>query len=156
LIDEFSYSHSFAAFNTRAFPNRVIIQHPPFVHSIASLLSETSDDVLEAYLLTRAALALSPYLGTNTSAWLAQRSLYETLNGIKAGVVGDRAEYCLGQVENTLGFAAGRFFVKETKFGGDSKEKGTKVITGKKFLPRVFCAFRGAHAGRLDRYYCGV
>lgn len=129
---------SFAAFTPRAFPDRVIIQYPAFVDSLASILNETDEDVLEAYLVTRAALALSPYLGTSTDAWLAQRSLYEALNGIKKGVVGNRAEYCLGQVENTLGYAAGRFFVKET-FGGDSKEKGTKVITGKRerFSDRV-------------------
>jgi endothelin-converting enzyme len=107
----------------------VIIQYPPFVHSLAHILDKADDEVLEAYLVTRAALALSPYLGTSTDAWLAQRSLYETLSGVKKGVVGDRGEYCLGQVEETLGYATGRFFVKET-FGGDSKEKGTKVITG--------------------------
>ena len=33
------------------------------------------------------------------------------------------------QVEETLGFAAGRYFANEV-FGGDSRVKGTKVITG--------------------------
>ena len=53
----------------------------------------------------------------------------EALTGIKKGAVGDRAEYCVGQVEKRLGFAAGRFFVNET-FGGESREKGTLVIKG--------------------------
>ena len=54
----------------------------------------------------------------------------------RSGVVGDRSEWCIGQVEETLGFAAGRFFVNAT-FGGDSREKGTKVITGKDRSPYV-------------------
>lgn len=50
------------------------------------------------------------------------------MKGIKPGAVGDRAEYCVSKVESALGFAAGRYFVKEV-FGGESREKGTKVIT---------------------------
>ncbi len=57
------------------------------------------------------------------------RSLEEVLNGIKKGAVGDRAEYCVGRVESALGFALGRYFVRET-FGGDSRRVATKVITG--------------------------
>ena len=85
--------------------------------------------MIEAYLVSRAALTLSPYLGTSTEAWQAQRSLEELLTGIKKGAVGDRAEYCVGIVEEKLGFAVGRYFVNET-FRDKAKEKGTKVITG--------------------------
>lgn len=93
------------------------------------ILNETSSDVVEAYLVIRAALSLSPYLGVNTEAWKARRSLLETLTGIKKGAFGDRAEYCVGQVEANLGFAAGRYFVQKT-FGGNSKNKAMKVISG--------------------------
>ena len=51
------------------------------------------------------------------------------MTGIKKGAVGDRAEWCVGRVEGTLGFAAGRYFVNET-FAGESKKKGTKLIKG--------------------------
>ena len=78
--------------------------------------------------MIQAALALSPLLGMNTEAWQAQRTLLEALTGVKKGAVGDRGEFCVGKVEETLGFAAGRFFVKQT-FGGDSRAKGTKTIT---------------------------
>lgn len=84
--------------------------------------------MIEGYLVVRAALTLSPFLGTSSEAWMAQRTLTETLTGVKKGAVGDRAEYCLGRVETSLGFASGRFFVQET-FGGTSKNKATKVIT---------------------------
>ena len=79
---------------------------------------------------TRAALSLAGHLGTTTEAWRAVRALEERLRGIKPGAVGDRAEYCVGRVESAMGFGAGRYFVNEV-FGGESREKGTKVITGK-------------------------
>ena len=71
---------------------------------------------------------MAQYLGAGTEAWRAARTLVERLRGIKPGAVGDRAEYCVGQVEFALGFAVGRYFVQET-FGGESRAKGTKVIT---------------------------
>jgi len=126
----------FSTFTPRSYPDRVIITHPPYAIYMSKLLEETPSNVIEAYLVTRAALVLSPYLGLTTEAWQAQRSLMESLTGIKKGAVGDRSEYCIGQVENALGFAAGRFFVNET-FTGNSREKGTKVITGQPVM--FFC-----------------
>ncbi|TRM62696.1 hypothetical protein BD626DRAFT_498158 [Schizophyllum amplum] len=118
----------FSSFAPRAFPDRVIITYPAYIEALCELLKSTSPQVIEAYLVVRAAHELSPYLGLGTDAWKAQRSLQETLSGLKKGAVGDRKEYCVHQVEETLGFAAGRYFVNEV-FGGDSREKGTKVIT---------------------------
>lgn len=126
-IDFHSYFASFTSL--RSFPERVIVTYPAYVGSLSDILNSTSADVLEAYLVVRAALTLSPYLGTSTEAWQAQRTLLETLSGIKKGAIGDRAEYCVGQVESTLGFASGRYFANQT-FGGESREKGTRVITG--------------------------
>jgi endothelin-converting enzyme len=127
-LPQINFKDYFSTFTPRTFPDRVIITYPSYVHSLSDILNETSGDVIEAYLVTRAALSLSSYLGMGTEAWKAQRTLVEALTGIKKGAVGDRAEYCVGQIEQALGFAAGRYFVNET-FGGESKEKGTKVIT---------------------------
>ncbi|KAJ6500490.1 hypothetical protein C8R45DRAFT_70983 [Mycena sanguinolenta] len=127
-LPEIIFSEYFATFAPRTFPEYVIIAYPAYVSSVSEILNETPAEVVEAYLVVRAALALSPNLGMATEAWKAQRVLVETLTGIKKGAVGDRAEYCVGKVEQSLGFAAGRYFVNET-FGGDSREKGTKVIT---------------------------
>jgi len=117
----------FAAFTPRSFPEKVIVTYPAYITSLSDILEDTAADVIEAYLVVRTALTLSPYLGTNTEVWRAQRSLEEILTGIKKGFVGDRAEYCVGRVEEALGFAAGRYFVNET-FMEESKEQGTKVI----------------------------
>lgn len=118
----------FSTFTPRAFPDRVIVTYPPYLASLSNILNQTSSDVVEAYLIVRAGLSLSPYLGTGTEAWQAQRTLLETLSGIKKGAVPDRAEFCIEQVESTLGFASGRYFVNQT-FGGESREKGIEVIT---------------------------
>jgi endothelin-converting enzyme len=106
----------------------VIVASPAYAEAVSEILDATSADTIEAYLVVRAALALSPNLGMATEAWQAQRTLLETLTGVKKGAVGDRAEYCVQKVEAKLGFASGRYFVNET-FGGESREKGTKVIT---------------------------
>ena len=128
-LPQLDFATYFSTFTPRTFPDRVILTDPTYASSLSKILDDTASEVVEAYLTVRAALALSPYLGMTTEAWQVQRSLVETLTGIKKGAVGDRAEYCIGKVEETLGFAAGRYFVNET-FRGDSREKGTKVISG--------------------------
>ena len=128
-LPQINFPTYFSTFGPRVFPKQVIVTYVPYAASLSDILNRTSSDVIEAYLVVRAALALAPYLGTSSDAWLAQRRLVETVSGIKKGAVGDRSEYCVGKVEDTLGFAAGRFFVNET-FGGESREKGIKVITG--------------------------
>ena len=128
-IPQIHFPTYFSAFTSRAYSGTVIVTYPAYSVSLSNILNETSSEVIEAYLVSRAALTLSPYLGTSTEAWQAQRSLEELLTGIKKGAVGDRAEYCVGIVEEKLGFAVGRYFVNET-FRDKAKEKGTKVITG--------------------------
>ncbi|KAI0006055.1 Metalloprotease [Russula compacta] len=127
-ITQVNFPDYIATFTPRNYPTEVVVTYPAYTRSLASILNETEADVLEAYLVTRAALVLAPRLGTSTESWKAVRNLQEVLQGTKPGVVGDRAEYCINNVDQALGFATGRFFVNET-FAGDSKEKGTKVIT---------------------------
>lgn len=129
-LPQIDFPSYFSTFTPRNFPTRVILTSPTYAESLSSILSSTNADTLEAYLVTRAALALAPVLGAESAVWKAERGLREKLQGIKKGAVPERSEWCVGQVEDAMGFAAGRFFVKEA-FGGDSKSKGTKVITGK-------------------------
>ena len=128
-VPQIHFPTYFSTFTPRAYSDRVILTYPAYSVSLSNILNETSSEVIEAYLVSRAALALSPYLGMSTEAWQAQRSLVELLTGVKKGAFGDRAEYCVGIVEDKLGFAVGRYFVNET-FRDQAKEKGTKVITG--------------------------
>ncbi|KAI0306551.1 Metalloprotease [Multifurca ochricompacta] len=140
-VTQVNFPNYFATFTPRNYPTEVIVTYPAYTRSLTSILNDTDTDVLEAYLVTRAALALAPRLGTSTESWKAVRNLQEVLQGIKPGAVGDRAEYCVNSVDQALGFATGRYFVNET-FAGDSKEKGTKVITDivkafKESLPHI-------------------
>ncbi|GAW06292.1 endothelin-converting enzyme 1 [Lentinula edodes] len=93
-LPQIHFDEYFSTFAPRNYPDRVIITYPPYAHSLSEILNSTSKDVVEAYLVVRAALSLSSYLGMGTEAWQAQRTLVETLSGIKKGAVGDRAEYC--------------------------------------------------------------
>jgi endothelin-converting enzyme len=128
-ITQVNFPDYFATFTPRNYPDEVVVTYPAYTRSLTSILNETNVDVLEAYLVTRAALKLAPRLGTSTKSWKAVRNLREILEGIKPGAVGNRAEYCIDSVDRAMGFATGKFFVNET-FAGDSKQKGTKVITG--------------------------
>lgn len=130
---QFDFPAYFSTVAPRNFPNKVILTSTTYPASLSQILEETHKSTVQAYLETRAALSLAPNLGIETQAWLAVRSLEERLKGIKPGAVGDRAEYCVGKVEVAMGFAAGRYFVQET-FGGESRKKGTKVITGMSLL----------------------
>lgn len=141
ILPQFHFSTYLSTFAPRNFPKTVIITDPGYITALSKIINETPAEVIEAYLVTRAALALSNNLGQETEPWLAVRSLEEELRGIKKGAVGDRAEFCISKVETTLGFAAGRYFVNET-FAGDSKEIGTNVIkdivkTFKASLPKI-------------------
>ena len=117
----------FTAFAPRNYPQKIIVTSYNYAKKLGKILEDTPGQVIEAYLVTRAALELSPHLGLETEAWKAQRTLVEALQGIKKDAVGDRGDYCVQKVEEAMGFAAGRYFVNET-FGGDSREKGENVI----------------------------
>ncbi|KAF8744461.1 Peptidase family M13, partial [Rhizoctonia solani] len=118
----------FSTFTPRAFPSRVIVSYPEYPSKLNAIIGSTDYDIIEAYLVARASLELGSHLGTSTAVWKAVRGLQETLQGLKKGVVGDRGEWCLGKVEEALGFAAGRFYVQKA-FGGDSRKKAESVIT---------------------------
>ncbi|KAH7909726.1 Metalloprotease [Hygrophoropsis aurantiaca] len=126
-LPNINFPDYFATFTPRAFPSRVIVTYKPYPSSLSEILRKTSSDVVEAYLVIRAALEYAPNLGTSTEAWKAVRTLEETLGGLKKGAVGERSQFCMKKVENALGYATGRFFVNAT-FPGESKQKATKVI----------------------------
>jgi len=126
-ISQVNFETYFTAFAPRNYPQKIIVTSYEYAKKLGQLLDDTPAQIVEAYLVTRAALELSPHLGLETEAWKAQRTLVEALQGIKKGAVGDRGEYCVEKVEEAMGFAAGRYFVNET-FGGDSRERGEQVI----------------------------
>ena len=127
-IPQINFETYFTAFAPRNYPQKIIVTSYDYAKKLGQLLDDTPPQIIEAYLVTRAALELSPRLGVETEAWKAQRTLVEALQGVKKGAIGDRGEYCVERIEEAMGFAAGRYFVNET-FGGDSRETGETVIS---------------------------
>lgn len=139
LLPEVDFRAYVSAFAPRTSPEKVIVSHPPYIQRLSQLLQETDADVVEAYLVSRVALNLADYLSPQTEVWKAKRELDELLDGVQKGAVDPRDEFCLVQVEEALGFAAGRFFVQET-FGGESQVKAKKVIDGE--CSNIFLSIR--------------
>lgn len=129
-LPQINFPDYFATFTPRFFPSRVIVTYKPYPSSLSRILERTSSDVVEAYLVVRAALGYAPNLGTTTEAWKAVRQLQEVLNGLRPGAIGQRSEFCMRKVEDAMGFATGRYFVNAT-FPSDSKERATLIISGK-------------------------
>lgn len=50
---------------------------PEFMVSLSHIINTTDSRVIEAYLVSRAALALAPHLGMSTESWKANRRLTE-------------------------------------------------------------------------------
>ncbi|KAI6009923.1 Metalloprotease [Pisolithus microcarpus] len=126
-LPQINFPDYFATFTPRFFPSRVIITYKPYPSSLSEILKRTHPDVIEAYLVVRAALEYAPNLGTTTEAWKAVRQLRENLDGLRPGAIGKRTEFCLRKVESAMGFATGRYYVNAT-FPGDSREKASEVI----------------------------
>ncbi|KAF9239581.1 Metalloprotease [Melanogaster broomeanus] len=127
-LPQINFPDYFATFTPRFFPSRVIITYKPYPSALSQILQRTPSDVIEAYLVVRAALEYAPNLGTTTEAWKAVRQLQDTLNGLRPGAIGERSEFCMRKVESAMGFATGRYFVNAT-FPSDSREKATEVIS---------------------------
>lgn len=133
-LPQINFPDYFATFTPRFFPSHVIITYKPYPSSLSRILERTRSDVIEAYLVVRAALEYAPNLGATTEAWKAVRQLQEVLDGLRPGATGERSEFCMRRVEAGMGFATGRYFVNAT-FPSDSKERAAEVISGKQQVP---------------------
>lgn len=118
-----------STFNSRNFPTKIVVTHPPYINSVHKILAHTPDHVLSAYFVTRFGLTYSTTLGPQTPVRQATRRLQELLQGIKRGTPEDRQLFCQAYVDSQtgLGYIGGKEFV-DRKFAGDSKEKAEKVI----------------------------
>lgn len=101
-IPQINFPTYISSFSPRQFPSRVIVTYPPYLPSLSKILDSAEKEVIEAYLISRVALELSPLLGQETDAWKAVRELQEVLGGLKKGAIPDRAEYCAKVVSNVM------------------------------------------------------
>ncbi|PWN89837.1 zincin [Acaromyces ingoldii] len=110
-------------------PKSVIVQSPSFVKSLDSLLSRTKTPVIEAYLAWTALRTLGLYLGPSVPLRKPIDALDRRSKGVDEDAKVDREGYCLGRINEALGFMAGRFFVKEA-FSQDARQQAQNIIEG--------------------------
>ena len=117
-----------SAFAIRHLPENITVTHPPYLKSVSHLVESTPDYVLSGYFTTRLALTFASALGPKTGVRAEARRLEEVLRGLKKGTEENREDVCLGWVDNTLGFIAGREFVRDA-FSPEAKKDGEEIIT---------------------------
>ncbi|KAL7424231.1 hypothetical protein Q5752_001817 [Cryptotrichosporon argae] len=116
-----------STFAPRSFPVNITVTHPPYLKSVSRIVTDTPDRVLSAYFVVRAGLTYAGVLGPKVEARQATRRLQEVLRGLKKGTEEDRTDVCLGWVDETVGFIAGREFVREA-FSAEAKADGEHII----------------------------
>jgi endothelin-converting enzyme len=109
----------------RTLPKAVLLTSPSYLESVTKLLEKTPKETIQAYLLWT---TMRTFLGhTSVSVRKPWENFAKILAGIDPNVKKDRWKTCVREMDNTLGFLAGEFYVRKT-FGGDAKERGRLVI----------------------------
>ncbi|ORY20602.1 putative Endothelin-converting enzyme 1 [Naematelia encephala] len=116
-----------SSFAPRSYPELITVTYPPYLAAASRIVDATPDYVLSAYFVTRLALGYASALGPKVGVHAELRRLQEALRGIKKGTEENREDVCLAVVDSTLGFIAGREYVKEA-FSAEAKEDGENII----------------------------
>jgi endothelin-converting enzyme len=109
----------------RPIPKAVLLTSPTYLEAVKRLLDTTPKGAVQAYLLWT---TIREYVA-HTS--LVVRKPYEDfskqLAGIDPNAKKERWKTCVAEMDHTLGFLAGEFYVRKV-FGGNAKERGRLVI----------------------------
>ena len=109
----------------KSLPKAVLLTSPEYLAAVNRLLEKTPKGTIQAYLLWT---TMRNFLGhTSASTRKPWEDFSKVLAGIDPNVKKERWKTCVGEMDNTLGFLAGEFYVRK-QFGGDSKERGRMVI----------------------------
>lgn len=117
-----------STFAPRISPSNITVTYPPYLKAITKLVANVPDHVLSGYFVAKLALSYAPALGPEVGVRSEKRRLEEVLQGIKKGTEENRQDVCLRWVDNTVGYIAGREFVREA-FSPEAKVDGEKIIT---------------------------
>jgi len=106
-------------------PKAVLLTSPKYLEAVKNLLDTTPKGTIQAYLLWTTIRSFVAHTGSTV------RKPYEdfskTLAGIDPNVKKERWKTCVREMDQTLGFLAGEFYVRKM-FGGNAKERGRLVI----------------------------
>ncbi|CAO3591515.1 unnamed protein product [Absidia cylindrospora] len=115
----------------------IIVTSPTFLANVSTeLLEKSSPGAIWTYLTWRTIRGYVDALGEDLRK--PSDRLLAKIQGTNAKVTQPRWETCLQQVDNSLGFMAGRLFVQQ-KFGGNAKERADDFINSIKqvFVDRL-------------------
>lgn len=118
-------------------PGKIVVTSPEFIGNVSdTLLEKESTRTLQAYFTWKVIFAYSDALGEDIRAPIHR--LKSKLVGTNPKSIKPRWDTCLDEVDNAIGFLAGRYYVID-KFGGGAKERADDFVNSIKevFLKRL-------------------
>lgn len=107
------------------FAENIVVTSPAFVSDISQLLETESSRTLEAYFTWQVIFSYANALGEKARAPL--RSLNYKLTGLNPKAVPPRWVTCIEEVNLSLGFLAGRYFVIDN-FSASTKKRADEFV----------------------------
>jgi len=137
LLTSLDVSLYFTALSVRL-PDTIIVANTQYIRRVDSLLSRTRDEVLEAYIVWTLLRTFGRGLGPKTSLRQAFDSLDKRAKGIEDDAKENRVGFCLDEINQALGYSAGRYFVQQT-FSVRAKARAEEMIEAlrQSFLRRL-------------------
>ncbi|KAI8968002.1 hypothetical protein BDF20DRAFT_828571 [Mycotypha africana] len=136
-VDWDLYVHHLLPSNSAKHPSQIVVTSPDYIAKVSKLVgTETSTRTLQAYLAWRVMFAFGDALGEDIRGPI--RRLNSKITGTNPKSVKPRWDTCLDEVNEDIGFLAGRYYVLN-KFGGNAKEKADEFVNSIKevFLARL-------------------
>ncbi|GAA5811019.1 hypothetical protein MFLAVUS_004448 [Mucor flavus] len=118
-------------------PGKIVVTSPEFIRRVSSeLLEKEGPRTLQAYFIWRTILSYSDALTEQVRTPI--RRLNAKLIGTDPKSIKPRWDTCLDEVNGSLGFLAGRYYVID-KFGGDAKKRADEFVNSIKqvFVDRL-------------------
>jgi len=106
-------------------PKAILLTSPSYLEAVNKLLNKTPKETVQAYLLWTTMRTFISHADLKTRK--SYEDFSKTLAGIDPNVKKERWKTCVREMDETLGFLAGEFYVRKT-FGGNAKERGRIVI----------------------------
>lgn len=117
-------------------PGKIVVTSPHYVGNVSELFETEGPRTLQAYFTWQVVSSYAGALGDDIRAPI--RRFNAKLSGANPKAVKPRWETCLDEINGSIGFLAGRYYVIE-KFGADTKKRADDFVNSIKevFLARL-------------------
>ncbi|CEG63215.1 hypothetical protein RMATCC62417_00395 [Rhizopus microsporus] len=105
--------------STAPHPSQIVVTSPHYIGNLTELIQSEPSRNIQAFLMWRAIHAYASALSEPIREPI--RQMNAKLVGADPKAVKPRWDVCLDEVDNSIGFLVGRYYVLE-KFGGDAKK----------------------------------